>query len=185
MLDGLRPDGVERELVPGTEGYIMRMDLAFDASKIVFSLKPKGEASFHLYEIGADGKGRRQLTRSLYDDMDPIYLPDGHILFSTSRGNSYVRCLPPSASHRTRALRCRRPRHHPDLPNSEPDYTPALLSDGRVIYTRWEYTERPLWRLQKLWTIDPAPPANRSSGATAAPIPTRSGRRGPCPAARR
>ena len=54
-LEGLRPDGVERELVSGTEGYIMRMDLAFDASKVVFSLKPKGERSFHLYEIGIVG----------------------------------------------------------------------------------------------------------------------------------
>ncbi len=155
VLDGLRPDGVERELVPGAEGYIMRMDLAFDASKIVFSLKPKGEASFHLYEIGVDGKGRRQLTNSLYDDMDPIYLPDGHILFSTSRGNSYVRCLPQSAC--TVLARCEADGRNITMisRNNEPDYTPSLLSDGRVLYTRWEYTERPLWRLQKLWTVNP------------------------------
>jgi hypothetical protein len=155
VLDGLRPDGIERELVPGSDGYIMRMDLAFDASKVVFSLKPKKDASFHLYEIGIDGKGRRQLTRSLYDDMDPIYLPDGHILFSTSRGNSYVRCLPQSAS--TVLARCDADGGNITLisRNNEPDYTPALLADGRVLYTRWEYTERPLWRLQKLWTINP------------------------------
>ena len=155
VLDGLRPDGAERELVPGTEGYIMRMDLAFDAAKAVFSLKPKDEASFHLYEIGIDGKGRRQLTGSLYDDMDPVYLPDGHILFSTSRGNSYVRCLPQSAS--TVLARCDADGRNITIisRNNEPDYTPALLPDGRVLYTRWEYTERPLWRLQKLWTINP------------------------------
>ncbi len=155
VLDGLRPDGAERELVPGTEGYIMRMDLAFDASKVVFSLKPKADDSFHLYEIGIDGQGRRQLTGSLYDDMDPIYLPDGHILFSTSRGNSYVRCLPQSAS--TVLARCEADGRNITMisRNNEPDYTPALLPDGRVLYTRWEYTERPLWRLQKLWTINP------------------------------
>ena len=28
-------------------------------------------------------------------------------------------------------------------------------NDGRVIYSRWEYTDKPLWRLQKLWTINP------------------------------
>jgi len=155
VLNGLRPDGVERELVPGTEGYIMRMDLSFDATKAVFSLKPKDGASFHLYEIGIDGKGRRQLTNSRYDDMDPIYLPDGHILFSTSRGNSYVRCLPQSAS--TVLARCEADGRNITIisRNNEPDYTPALLPDGRVLYTRWEYTERPLWRLQKLWTINP------------------------------
>ena len=155
VLDGIRPDGVERELVPGAEGYLMRMDLSFDASKVVFSLKPKGDPSFHLYEIGIDGKGRRQLTNSLYDDMDPLYLPDGHILFSTSRGNSYVRCLPQSAS--TVLARCEPDGRNITIisRNNEPDYTPALLPDGRILYTRWEYTERPLWRLQKLWTINP------------------------------
>lgn len=155
VLDGLRPDGAERELVTGEEGYLMRMDLSFDARRVVFSLKPKDEPSFHLYESGVDGQGRRQLTGSLYDDMDPIYLPDGHILFSTSRGNSYVRCLPQSAS--TVLARCDGDGRNIVMisRNNEPDYTPTLLPDGRVLYTRWEYTERPLWRLQKLWTINP------------------------------
>ncbi len=155
VLDGLRPDAAERELVPGAAGYIMRMDLSFDAARVVYSLKPRAEASFHLYEVGVDGAGRRQLTDSPYDDMDPIYLPDGHILFSTSRGHTYVRCLPQSAS--TVLARC-----DPDgrniyfvSRNNEPDYTPTLLNDGRVLYTRWEYTERPLWRLQKLWSMNP------------------------------
>ena len=155
VLDGLRPDGVERELVPGAEGYIMRMDLSFDATKVVFSLKPKADDSFHLYEIGIDGTNRHQLTRSPYDDMDPLYLPDGHLLFSTSRGNSYVRCLPSSAS--TVLARCDADGRNIVMisRNNEPDYTPTLLPDGRVLYTRWEYTERPLWRLQKLWTMNP------------------------------
>ncbi len=155
VLDGLRPDGVERELVPGAEGYIMRMDLAFDARKVVFSLRPKDEKSFHLYEIGLDGAHRRQLTKSAYDDMDPIYLPDGHIVFSTSRCNSYVRCLPQSAS--TVIARCNGDGRNIVMlsRNNEPDYTPQLLPDGRILYTRWEYTERPLWRLQKLWTMNP------------------------------
>jgi len=101
-----------------------------------------------------DGTHRRQLTGSLYDDMDPIYLPDGHIVFSTSRGNSYVRCLPQSAS--TVLARCDGDGKNIYIisRNNEPDYTPALLPDGRILYTRWEYTERPLWRLQKLWTIN-------------------------------
>lgn len=155
VLDGLRPDGVERELVPGAEGYIMRMDLSFDATKVVFSLKPKADGSFHLYEIGIDGTNRHQLTCSPYDDMDPIYLPDGHLLFSTSRGNSYVRCLPSSAS--TVLARCDADGRNIVMisRNNEPDYTPTLLPDGRILYTRWEYTERPLWRLQKLWTMNP------------------------------
>jgi hypothetical protein len=39
--------------------------------------------------------------------------------------------------------------------NNEPDYLPSVMNDGRVIYTRWEYTDKPLWRAQKLWTMNP------------------------------
>ena len=155
VLDGIGPDAKESVLLPPETGYIMRMDLSFDAKKVVFGMKPTLGRSFHLYEVGVDGKGLRQLTNSSYDDMDPIYLTDGHIMFSTSRGNSYVRCLPQSAS--TVLARCDADGKNIYIVsrNNEPDYTPSLLPDGRVLYTRWEYTERPLWRLQKLWTINP------------------------------
>ena len=39
--------------------------------------------------------------------------------------------------------------------NNEPDYLPSVMNDGRIVYTRWEYTDKPLWRAQKLWTINP------------------------------
>ena len=39
--------------------------------------------------------------------------------------------------------------------NNEPDYLPSVMNDGRVIYTRWEYTDKPLWRAEKLWTMNP------------------------------
>ena len=29
------------------------------------------------------------------------------------------------------------------------------MNDGRIVYTRWEYTDKPLWRAQKLWTVNP------------------------------
>ena len=29
------------------------------------------------------------------------------------------------------------------------------MHDGRIIYTRWEYTDKPLWRAQGLWTVNP------------------------------
>jgi hypothetical protein len=39
--------------------------------------------------------------------------------------------------------------------NNEPDWTPTLLDDGRLIYSRWEYTDKALWRIQSLWTAWP------------------------------
>ena len=160
VLDGLRPDATARDVIPADSGGVMRMDLAFDASKLIYSLVPRGGNSYHLYEVplGADGMATgqpRQLTNSPYHDEDPIYLPDGKIVFCTTRGNTYVRCLPDSPS--TVLARCDADGGNIRIisNNSEPDYTPSLLPDGRILYTRWEYTDRTELRLEKLWTVNP------------------------------
>jgi hypothetical protein len=154
VLDGLHPGGKVRQLAPKKPGSFWRPDLSFDAKRVLFCYMPCDEKSFHLYEINLDGTGLRQLTSSDYDDVDPIYLPDGHILFTTTRGNSHVRCGPFIYSYIL--ARCDADGGNVYLIsyNGEPDFVPALLNDGRVIYSRWEYTDKPLWRDQKLWTTN-------------------------------
>lgn len=157
VLEGLSPDGKLRQLMPQLplHGSFWRPDLSFDAQKVLVSFKPHNEKSFHLYEINADGSGLVQLTDGPYDDLDPIYLPDGHILFSTTRAHTYVRCMPPTNAFVL--ARCDHDGKNIYLvsQNNEPDYLPSVMHDGRVIYTRWEYTDKPLWRAQGLWTVNP------------------------------
>ena len=158
VLDGLSPTGSLKQLMPQNplHGSFWRPDLSWDAQKVLFCFKPHNEKSFHLYEINIDGSGLEQLTDGIFDDLDPIYLPDDrHIVFSTTRAHSYVRCMPPTNAFVL--ARCDRDGKNVYLisPNNEPDYLPSVMNDGRVIYTRWEYTDKPLWRLQKLWTVHP------------------------------
>jgi hypothetical protein len=158
VLSGWKEGGKLRQLMPREplHGSFWRPDLSWDGKRVVFCFKPHNEKSFHLYEIGADGSGLRQLTDGPYDDLDPIYLPDGeHVLFSTTRGHTYVRCMPPTNAY----VLARCDLDGDDLyivsRNNEPDYLPSVLNDGRVVYTRWEYTDKPLWRAQGLWTMHP------------------------------
>jgi len=156
VLEGLNPDSPVRSLVPEKKaGFLWRPDLSFDAKKIVFCLMPANEKSFHLYEVNVDGTGFRQLTYGDYDDLDPIYLPDGKLLFNSSRANTYVRCGP--THHSPVLTRCDADGKNIYVisRNCEPDYLPSLLPDGRVIYTRWEYTDKEIQRLQSLWTMNP------------------------------
>ncbi|MBN1422691.1 MAG: hypothetical protein JXP34_28200 [Planctomycetes bacterium] len=155
VLDGLHPGGAIRKLAPERPGSFWRPDLSFDAERILFCYKAHDEGSFHVYEIGIDGAGLRQVTRGEYDDIDPIYLPDGRILFSTTRCNTYVRCMPYTYSYVL--ARCDADGSNIYLlsTNNEPDWCPALLEDGTVIYSRWEYTDKALWRIQSLWTTNP------------------------------
>jgi hypothetical protein len=155
VLEGLHPGGALRKLAAPKPGMFWRPDLSFDARKVLFSYRPVGDRTFHLYEINLDGSGLRQVTRGGYDDLDPIYAPDGHILFLSNRGNSYARC---AVGHPSYVLaRCDGQGRNLYLlsASNEPEYTPALLPDGRVLYTRWEYTDKELMRIQSLWTCNP------------------------------
>ena len=155
VLDGLAPWGTQKQLGPQVSGSFWRPDLSFDASKAVFCFKPHDEKAFHLYEVDMDGRNLRQLTFGHYDDMDPIYLPDGHVMFATTRCHTYVRCVPDGNAYVL--ARCDGDGKNVYIisRSNECDWLPALLDDGRVIYSRWEYTDKPLWRIQSLWTTNP------------------------------
>ncbi|MCY3021813.1 MAG: hypothetical protein NTW87_22615 [Planctomycetota bacterium] len=158
VLRGLSPEGTLKQLMPQPpfHGSFWRPDVSYDAKKVLFCFKPHNEKTFHLYEIGVDGSGLVQLTDGPYDDLDPIYLPDGqNILFSTTRGHTYVRCMPPTNAFVLARCGLDGKGIYLLSANNEPDYLPSMMDDGRVVYTRWEYTDKPLWRAQKLWTIHP------------------------------
>ncbi|MHC4404956.1 MAG: TolB family protein, partial [Planctomycetota bacterium] len=132
VLEGLHPGSRVRKLAAEKPGAFWRPDLSFDARRVLFCYMAHDESSFHLYEIGIDGTGLRQLTDGPYDDVDPIYLPDGHIIFTTTRGNTYVRCMPYTYCYVL--ARCDADGENVYLisRNTEPDWCPVVLNDGQV-----------------------------------------------------
>ena len=158
VIDGLGPDAAVRTLAPqdGIPAAFWRPDLSFDATRVLFCMKLTNEPAYHLYETGIDGTGTRQLTKGSYNDLDPIYTPDGTIIFSTSRCNQFLRCG--DSKFRMFILaRCDTEGKNIYFisANNEADFTPALLPDGRILYTRWEYVDREVNRIQSLWTVNP------------------------------
>ncbi|HRT58678.1 MAG TPA: discoidin domain-containing protein [Candidatus Paceibacterota bacterium] len=87
-------------------GSFLRPTLSYDGAKVLFAwcrhyprlaAEPNKldkanvpeDAFYHLFEMNLDGSGLRQLTRGKYDDFDGRYLPDGRIVFlSTRRGQA-------------------------------------------------------------------------------------------------
>ena len=155
LIVGLNPCEVKKNIVPELKGAFWRPDLSFDGKEIVFCYRPVGEKSFHLYKVNVDGTNLRQLTRGDYDDLDPVYSPDGHIIFASSRQGSYVRCMPMTHSYAMSRCDADGKNIYVISANGEPEYMPSMLPDGRVIFTRWEYTDKALWRVQSLWTMNP------------------------------
>lgn len=155
VLDGLNPGGRLRQLAPEKPGSFWRADVSFDGTRVLFCYKARDEESFHLYEVDLESGNPRQITFGPYDDIDPIYVPGGRIVFTTTRGNTYVRCGPYIHSYVLARCDFDGENLYFISTNSEPDFVPALMPDGRIVYSRWEYTDKDVMRVQSLWTVKP------------------------------
>ena len=141
-------------ILADARGGIRDPQVHYGATKILFSYRKGGTEHYHLYEIHVDGTGLRQLTNGDCDDIEPAYLPDGGIVFCSSRCNRYVQCW---FTHVAVLYRCEADGTKVRLisANVEHDNTPWPLPDGRVLFTRWEYVDRSQVRYHHLWTVNP------------------------------
>ncbi len=141
-------------LVDDLKGTVRDPHVHYSGEKILFSYRLGGTEHFNLYEIGADGSGLRRLTSGPYDDLEPVYLPNGQIMFCSSRAKRWVPCWYTEVAilhvcdGDGRNVR-------PISANVEHDNTPWMLPDGRVIYERWEYVDRSRVGFHHLWTANP------------------------------
>lgn len=67
------------------DGYVADATVSFDGSRVLFARREQDDPWWHICEIRVDGGNVRQLTRGPYHHVSPAYLPDGRIVFSTSR----------------------------------------------------------------------------------------------------
>lgn len=126
----------------------------YDGERILFSYRRGGTVPYHLYEINTDGACLRQLTDGPDSDIEPIYTPDGGIVFCSSRCHRFVPCW---RSQVAVLYRCDADGSRVRLlsNNAEQENTPWMLPDGRMLYTRWEYVDRNQLLYHHLWAINP------------------------------
>ena len=168
LIDGGRPEGNAFRLVD-----VNAPDVSYDGERIVFAGVPQGDyddddrgrlanpGAWRLYVIGVDGSGLRQLTFSdrsvdlsplgeraaadfvAYDDTDPAWLPDGRVVFSSTRWPAYGQY---SAAHATQLYVVRADGTGMHRITSERSGADRPIVDpltGRVVYARW-------WRNHRL-----------------------------------
>jgi hypothetical protein len=141
-------------LLDDSRGGVRDPQVHYDGQKILFSYRKGGTEQYHLYEMNADGTGLRALTDGAYDDIEPTYLPDGDIVFVSTRCKRWVNCWLTQVAI---MYRCDADGQNirPISSNNEQDNTPWPLPDGRLLYTRWEYTDRSQVHYHHLWTANP------------------------------
>jgi hypothetical protein len=143
-----------RTLIEDPKGAFRDPCIHYDGTKALFSYRKGGTHCYNLYEINLDGTGLKQITSGDWDDIEPCYLPDGDIVFCSTRCKRYVLCwlAPVAILHRC----------HPDgsgiraiSSGAVTENTPAVLPDGRLLYTRWEYNHRATTSFHQLWVMNP------------------------------
>lgn len=147
--------GAVTTLLETSEGMIRDPDVHFSGEKIVFSMRQDLADSYHIYEINADGSGLKQLTFIQdADDLDPIYMPDGDIVFTSTREIKYIGC--------NRHISANLHKMDADGANIQQiarstlfEDHPSLMPDGRIMYSRWEYVDRNFGDAQGLWVCEP------------------------------
>ena len=141
-------------LLEDKAGGVRDPQVHYEGKRIVFSYRKGGIDPYHLYEINTDGTGLKQLTDGNYDDIEPTYMPDGTIVFCSSRCKRWVNCWLTQVAV---LYRCDADGSNIRQlsSNNEHENTPWPLPDGRILYQRWEYTDRSQVHYHHLWTTNP------------------------------
>ena len=137
-LSPIAPDGVVTPITNFAGAEISDPAVSFDGKKILFSMRQSGAPYRNIWEINADGTGLRQVTSGGGGDFDPLYLPDGRILFTSSRDGEMDEYNHAPSEH---LYTCDYDGSNLERIsyNQSDDFDPALLPDGRIVYTRWEH----------------------------------------------
>lgn len=141
-------------LIDDPQGGVRDPVVHYDGKTILFSYRRGDGENYHLYTIQSDGTGLTQLTSGDYDDFEPCWLPDGGIVFVSTRAKRWVNCWVTQVAtlHRCdadgRGIRM-------ISANNEHDNTPWVLPDGRILYQRWEYVDRSQVDYHHLWSANP------------------------------
>ncbi len=140
------------------EGDVSDPDVSFDGTRVLFSMRGPGDPTWNLFEYTfATGTLRRVIADDALanagDDVDPAYLPDGRIVFSSNR------------QERTKALLAERNiepytyvdeyerervtvLHVMDADgtdvrqisfNQSHDRNPSVLMTGEIMFARWDH----------------------------------------------
>lgn len=174
-------------------GSVLEPCLAYDSQRVAFSfvacppqtpdsttlpINEEGDdrAYFHLYEVGVDGQGLRQLTRGPYDDLMPCYLPDGGLAFVSTRRRGYSRCFGPNFSRRWHSYTLHRMNADGTgvrilSVNDVNEWFPSVANTGEILFARWDYIDRDAVTHQNLWAARPDGTNPTAVWGNATPLP--------------
>lgn len=145
LLTGLRGQ-IESSRIykPEADVPVSDIQLHWDADRLLFSSLDKNR-KWQIYEMNIDGSNLHQKITVDEPDLefcDANYLPDGKVVATTNIGYNGVPCVHGddvvanlvSFDPETRDLRRL-------TFDQDGNWSPIVIPNGRIMYTRWEYTD--------------------------------------------
>jgi formylglycine-generating enzyme required for sulfatase activity len=159
VLDPRAPEAPLTTLYrPAPAAFVGDVDLHAEADRLLFS-SVAANGRWQIFEVRVDGSGLRQVTPGTEEDVDNYdgcYLPDDRILFTSTRAYVSVPCV--NGSSRVANL-FRMNADGTEIRqlcfDQEHNWCPTIMNDGRVLYTRWEYTDTPHTHSRLLFRMNP------------------------------
>ena len=150
-------------------GSYMTPELSFDSQTLYFSYcdvdrTPKAwrdpdsmKFRYHLYSAPVDKLETKlhasKLTDGDYDDFAPLLMPDGDLVFCSTRRGGFHRCgAGPCYVYTLARSRGDGSDPRPISFHETNEWFPTLAHDGRIVYTRWDYVDRDAVYYQQLWS---------------------------------
>jgi len=85
VLKPVQPDATPRMLLDAGKGAIGTPCVSFDGRYIFVSMARDGDPFYHIYRVPAEGGEAQQMTNGHFHDIDPAELPDGRLVFTSTR----------------------------------------------------------------------------------------------------
>lgn len=127
------------------EGGVFRdPDVSYDGKRILFAWKKSARGDdYHLYEMDFETRKVRQLTSGQgVADYEGVYLPDGNIMFSSTRCFQNVDCWHVSVCNMYLMNKDGKYMRRIGFDQVHSNYPQVHPESGLVTYTRWEYNDR-------------------------------------------
>ncbi len=129
---------------PEGTASIADLKLHWDGNRLMFtSLMP--DKRWNVFEVKTDGTGFKPLVETVEPDLefyDGTYLPDGRVIANANIGYQGVPCVSGEDPVGNMVL------FNPETKDlrrltfdQDANWNPVIMNNGRVMYTRWEYTD--------------------------------------------
>lgn len=129
---------------PDNGSSIADLRMHWDADRVMFT-QLQEDKRWNVFEVKLDGTGFRKLIENEEPDLefyDGTYLPDGRILAISNIGYQGVPCVNGSDQVGNLVLYNPKDKNLRRLTfDQDANWNPVVMGNGRIMYTRWEYTD--------------------------------------------